>query len=634
MLQNIRDNMQGAIAYGIVGLVIVTFGLFGVEALFMQGGMNRDSVAEVNGKEVKEIDLRRAMEMQKQQFRSMMGDKIDPRFLEDDFIRGPSLDNLVRRNVLVSEAEKKKMTVSSKVLDEKIVSDKTFRPGGQFDREYYTELLASSGFSPMSYREQLRGDYVVNQLQKGITLSSFIVEQQVDDMVELLHQKRSFSYIRLPLELFNSDITVDDQEINDYYSANQDRYLSEESVKVNYVLLSKKDLLPLVDIHESDILDQYQIELENFESNIERHAAHILIEEKADGSHQKTIAEISEKLKSGEDFADLAKAYSVDVGSAESGGDVGYSKGDIFVPEFEEALSSLEVGAVSEPVKTQFGYHFIKLLDKQQGEPPTLEESRKRIERELQAALVETLYVEKLEQMKNVSYDAGNLDDVALAISGNGFQAKKMTSDAFGRMGTSGPFRNPSVISTAFSGDFLEGTINSDVLELSESEALVMRLVEHNQPKILPLEDVRENVSAYLVSEKAKQKAEAKARELESLLQAGNSMEQVASENGFEWQLALDKERNSSGVDRQILEAVFRLAKPEGAPVTHIETLPSGDQVLISFTEVTTGEASVTEEQRAAIKRQLQQAAERQDMAMVEAVMRSRADIKQRKAKE
>lgn len=634
MLQNIRDNMNGLISYGIVGLVIVTFGLFGVEALFLNVGLDRGVVAEVNKRKITETELRRAMEMQKQQFRSMMGEQIDARFLQDEFVRGPSLENLIRRNVLVTEAEKRKMTVSDMVLDQKIVADKTFSPAGSFDKDYYVQLLQGAGFTPVSYREQLREDFIANQFQYGVTRSSFVTPAEVDAMVELLHQTRSFSYIRLSADDFRAGLEASEEEIGAYYQSNQDRYLSEETVKVDYVFLTKKALLPTVYLEEADIQAQYDSELATFESNIERHAAHILIEEQDDGSHQAVLAEISNRLAAGEDFASLAMSYSVDVGSAESGGDVGYTRGDVFVPEFEQALAALEVGAVSEPVSTQFGFHFIKLLDVQQSKPPTLEESRKRIERELKASLVENLYVEKLEQMRNVSYDANDLEEVAIAISDSEFQASKQSSPAFSRMGTDGPFRNPAVISAAFAEDFLDGLANSEVLELSESEALVMRKVEHNSPKILPLEAVRDRIAEHLVEEKAQALALQKANDLRQMVEAGKTLEAVAKEQDLDWQLALDKERNSSGVDRQILEAVFKLPKPETSAVIDVTELPAGDVLLVSLTDYKKGADAISDEQKEAVARQLESRYQREDVAAWEAVMRAQATIEQRQPEE
>ncbi len=633
MLQNMRDNMQGIVAYFIVGLIVVVFGLFGADALFLDGGQ-QPGIAEVNGKEITELDLRRAVESRRQQFRSMFGDNLDEQFYSDEYLREPALNSLIQRSVLESEIENRKLAVSSDFIDKEIVSTNMFQIEGKFDVDTYRQALRRSGYTPLTYKRAIESDYLLNQYQSAFMQTSFVTEQEVDFLSRIQHQKRTYEYVILPLAGELEKTTVSDEEVAAYYEEHKTEYVSEEQVSVEYIELRKNELISAIVVSEEDIEAAYQEELEVFEAAIERHAAHILIEEQDDGSHESTLGTIQQRLDGGEEFAELAREYSADVGSADSGGDVGFSSGDIFVPEFEEALQTLQVGEVSEPVETEYGYHIIKLLGIQDQQPPTLEESQPRIERELKDQMAEDSYVERLDLLRDQSYGAGELSSVAEALSDADVTISVKQSGLVSRATAAGVLRNREVNDTLFSEDTLAGT-TSEVIEVNEGHAVVLRLLEHKTPEIKSLEEMTAPITERLKREKAGEQLKQMAQSIKQRVYNEEALQIIAEEAGYSWEEVSEIERGDAVGEREILNYVFTMAKPaihsediEKRLVIDEVPLLSGDLavVLLSMAQ-RQEEVVVNEEQLDRMQQRLESDAASSDFASVNVLLSDQADI-------
>jgi len=254
MLQTMRNNLQGVVAYFIVGIIIVVFAMFGVEAL-IQGKTQRDAIASVNGKEITEIDLRRGMEVRKQQLSAMLGGKVDPRFLSDEFLRNPVLEGLIQRRLLESAVEQNQLHVDDKIIDKQIVADKNFQQQGKFDAKYYAQLLGRYGYTPASYRDELKKEYLLSQFQNTFVQSAFVTDKEVAELAKLQFEKRGFEYLTLPLSKALSTVSSGEEEIAAYYDKHKTEFLSDEMVSVDYLELKKDDLLADIHVSDEDILN-------------------------------------------------------------------------------------------------------------------------------------------------------------------------------------------------------------------------------------------------------------------------------------------------------------------------------------------------------------------------------------------
>lgn len=623
MLQSLRDNLKGTAATIIVVFIALSFGLVGLETLFAPSVSGADA-ASVNGEPVTETELARAVQFQKRRIEAQFGDQAPADFLSDERLREPVLNDLIQRLVLVQEALDEGMAVSDRSLDEIIINLEQFQEGGRFSAELFSQLLRIQGYTPAGYKRLLSQDVLLNQHISGINASGFATEEELRQLAQLSLQSRSFYYMTLPIAGLEAAVELSEEEIQSYYDENTAEYRRPEQVAVEYVDLSPATLFDAVDVIEEDIRQQYDQELDSFAAQTRRRAAHLLLEPRDDGSEQALITAIEARLDQGEDFAALVEEYSEDLGSKAQGGDLGYSGGDTFPQAFEDALAALAVGEISAPVETDAGLHLIKLVDIQESEAPSYEQDRGRIEQMLRQAQAEELFVELLERLRDLSYNAESLADVADEL---GIDAA--SSELFSRAGGIGLFANRQVIDAAFSDDVLVGGNTSELLELGDNRVVVLRVTEHQQARIQTLDEVRDRVTTALRRAKAEAELAQKAEVLKKRHLDGESIEDIAKAEGHEWQVSLDTRRSEPGVDRQILQYAFELSRPEQyRPTVSGFNLFNGDYAIVSLTAVKAGDFdSLAKEQRASMRSQLGDQYSNLDFTAYQEFLKQQADI-------
>jgi peptidyl-prolyl cis-trans isomerase D len=335
------------------------------------------------------------------------------------------------------------------------------------------------------------------------------------------------------------------------------------------------------------------------------------------------IEEIQARLAKGESFEALAKEYSQDPGSANNGGDLGFAGPGVYDPEFEKALYALGKDQVSAPVRTDFGLHLIKLLGVEAPEVPTFASLKDKLTRDLKAQQVEQRFVEATKQLEDASFEASDLaqpaQDLKLTVH---------TSAPFGREGGEGIAANRAVITAAFSPEVLEEGANSTAIELDPETVVVLRAKEHRKPAQMPLESVAGPIRAQLAKEHASADAKTQADELIASLRDGK----VALDkpvNGQSWKAVEAATRSQEGIDPAVLQALFRMSKPESKdkPTFASVTLPDGSVTVLRLNGVNEG-AAPTEEEKAEYRRYLASRVGQQDFAAFRKQLESEADIK------
>lgn len=623
MLQRFRENLKGTVATFLVTLMIIPFALFGVDSLFLQDGSPNEA-ASVNGEVITEQELRQGIFLQKQQMLSRFGENIPADFLTDERLREPVLNGLIQRRLITQEAEDGGMAISDRTLDQLILSAEQFQQDGVFNRGLYMQLLRSMGYTAVGYKRLLERDMLLSQYAAGFSGSSFITPTELQQNAALSQQARSFYYLTIPLAGRLEQQSVSDDEVDTYYQANQAAFIAPEQIAVEYIDVTPSGLVSDLEFSEEQLREQYQQDIAAFAPNVERRAAHILIERKDDGS-DKTIAEtVKQRLADGEDFAVLVTDFSDDLSSKEQGGDVGFTAGDIFPDAFEEALAALKVGETSDAVETDSGLHFIKLLEEQGAEPPSFEEQRMKIVQALMDAEAEALFVDLLERLGDLSYNAENLEEVGEEL---GLSVGK--TGLFGRSGGQGLVSDPKVLSVAFSDEVLVEGNTSEVIELDDSRVAVIRVVEHKPSHTKALELVKEEIINTLKRDKAKQELLATATALETQIRGGGDVEALAKSNDLEWQVSLLAKRTDPQIDREILKHVFALPKPDQKPEVSGLHLTSGDYVVVSLTKVEEGRAQdLPKDQQDSMAISMVRSAGMNDYAAFEAFLKEQAEIK------
>lgn len=614
MLQNIRDNSQGWIAKTIIGVIVVLMALTGFDAI-IQSTSNSQNAADVNGEKITQSSLNAAVDMQRRQLVQQFGKDFDASLLDDKLLRQASLDSLVDRTLLLQGAKEAGMGFSDASLDQLILQTPAFQVDGKFNAARFDQILQQQGMGRMEFRERLKQDVLVSQLQASLAASNFVTDAELENFVRLDKQTRDFASQTIHIDTKSIDIS--DDELKAYYDEHKDQYMSPEQVVVEYVELRKESFFAQAEVSDEELQALYQKEIANLAE--QRRAAHILLEvndKLSDEQAKAKLAEVAERLKQGEDFAKLAEEVSQDPGSASNGGDLGFAGPGVYDPEFEKSLYALKKDEVSAPVRSSFGWHLIKLLDVQAPEVPSFDSLKAKLEREVKAQQVEQRFVEAAKELEEASFEASDLAQPAQEL---GLQVQ--TSGAFGREGGEGVAANRQVVQAAFSPEVLEDGANSGAIELDPDTTLVLRVKEHKKPTLLPLEEVSAGIRDTLSRKKASEAAKAEGEALLAQLRDGGA-------SGKDWKVVEAATRSQEGVEPEVLQALFRMAKPEDGKSSFAGvTLNNGDYVVLRLDGVGQAKAELSAEEKTSYRRFLASRAGQQDFAAYREQLKESADI-------
>ncbi len=588
MLDSFRTNMRG-IALGIVIVIGAIFAFSGTGSLLTVA--NIDTAIVVNDVNVSENDVVRAILNQKNQILSE-NEGLDPAVLSDEMMRPGAIEQLITQELFKQASIGQNLTLSQQDITNIILGIESFQSDGKFDQNMYRFAIQRQGYTSAMFGDVLKNDAVVQQLVAGISSTAFTTNTELFALAGVTEQQRDYYYLRLPIEGIEKAVQLSDTQIAGYYENNLDVFTTAPEVRIDYIELNSDLLMDASAVTENKVLARFEEEVGNRDMAESRQAAHILLSE----STAEVVEEIQAKIDAGVEFTVLAKDYSEDFGSAESGGDLGYTSGETFPEAFEKALAGLEVGQISGPVNTDAGTHFIKLLDVQQ-ESYELSEQRARIERELIQESTSDLLVEKLQNLKELSFNAESLADVAADV---GLELK--TSEAFPQSGGGGVAAFPAVVKAAFSTEVVNDQYASEVLELGNDRYLVLKLNEYIAARQQELPEVRERVIQLVTDEVSKNQLAEQGGALLARVMAGESVETVAKSENLSWQVVIDGTRRNTSSDAEIGQKVFSLPKPVAESVVESFYLSNGDFVVASLTGVTEGRLDrLTTQQKASL---------------------------------
>jgi peptidyl-prolyl cis-trans isomerase D len=570
MLQSIRDRSRSWGAKIIVGAVVVTMALFGVESLVGLFGGGGDEIAKVNGEPI----TRQQLELEVQ--RAIRSGQVPPE--QERALRAQMLDQLITDRLLTQYAEEGGLHLSEEQLDQVIVSLPEFQDGqGRFDSELFRNRLASAGYTPMAFREELRVDMKRQQLQQGLAFSDFTLPSEQETLAALQRQARTFRHASLSADALEDAIEVSEADVQAYYEANAENYRRAEQVRLEYVIIDRQEMAADVEIDEAELRDAWRERT----ADADRRIAHIMLTFNGERSRDQAVEELEavrQRLADGESFADLALEVSDDTVSAEQGGDLGVISQGFFGDSFDEAAFGMEEGEVSGIVETDNGLHLLTVtgLERQ-----PFESMRDELQRELALSRVSGEFNERVQRLIDESFAADDLqsvaDDIGLALQ---------ESDWVSREGAEGVLSEPGVMSEAFSDDVLQERFNSEVIELDTDRRMVLRVVEHRDATTLPLEEVRDEVEASVAANLRRQALSEVAEERLAALRAGESLE-------LDWQRAEGVGRQEDqGLSRALVDAVFRLPAPEGDDVVYGRAVDGDRVVLIALEAVEEGEVN------------------------------------------
>ncbi|WP_386077672.1 SurA N-terminal domain-containing protein [Vreelandella sp. F11] len=569
MLQSIRDGSRSWGAKIIIGVMVAAMALFGIESLFGLFGSDPNEVASVNGQPI----MRQQVELEVQ--RALRSGQVPPE--QERALRNDMLDQLITQQLLSQYAEEGGFAVSEQQLDQLIVSLPEFHDqDGRFSADVFRNRLAGAGYTPVSFREELRVDIQRQHLQQGLAFSDFSLPNEQERLAELQRQQRSFRYVVLEGDDLDADIDVSDDDLQAYYDANQERYERPEQVRLEYVLIDRQTMAEGRDVDEEVLRDAWREQ----NRDADRRVSHIMItfgNERTRDEAQQLAETAREALDNGESFADTALRYSDDTASAEEGGDLGVISRGFFGDSFDEAAFGLEEGDVSQPVELDNAFHIIQVTDIQ---GPSFEEQRNELAREVALREVDDDFNQRVQQLIDESFAADDLQSVAdelnLSLQESDWLARDDEAE--------GVLSEPGVMSAAFSNDVYEEGYNSEVIELDQDRRLVLRIAEQRDATLLPLEEVREDVETSVAAEKQQQALREEAQALVANLREDQQMD-------VDWLEANNVSRQAdTTVPQLIVQEAFRMARPEeGESVYRTVELPQG-VAIVALDSVSVGE--------------------------------------------
>ncbi|MEY3219517.1 MAG: hypothetical protein RIT27_874 [Pseudomonadota bacterium] len=587
MLQGIRDRTQSWIAWLVVGMIIVPFALWGIHEY--AGDTDKNTVAVVNGADIPLMEYDRSTREQLQQFRASMAGKNTDLSSFEAKIKENVLNQLIQYELLFQTAAHLHMSIGNDLLSKYIQSIPSFQDQGKFSAARYEQLLKAQGLEPTRFENELRRDLLLTQLETGITESALVTPQEKQRFMQWEKQQRLVSYIPISTQALMDKFTISEEEIQTHYQNNQKDYFSPEKVSLDYVMLTPENIVKTVNepIEETVLQQYYQEHLKNFVVPQEWHAAHILIPADENGAETKA-QEIAKRAKAGEDFAGLAKEFSSDKGSASKGGDLGFFKSGIMVQPFEEAVKKLQPNEISEPVKSQFGYHIIKLLENKPEQTKTFEMVREQLIESIRKEQAETKFYAQAEQLANLAYEKpDSLEPIVQALG-----LPLQNTDLFSRdTKLVAPLNHPKVMQAAFSDLVVKDNQNSEVIDVGKQKAVVLHLKAHEVPQLQPLETVKEKIVARLKKEKAQKAAEALSRQIIDALKNPEELQKLLAQENLQWSPKTWIERHDTTLKQPALvAAAFKMGSPTAGQALYQQlALNDSDFGVVALLEVKEG---------------------------------------------
>ncbi|MDH3763071.1 MAG: SurA N-terminal domain-containing protein [Gammaproteobacteria bacterium] len=588
MLQAIRDKVTGWIAYGIIFLISIPFALWGVNSYL--GGGEAAPAAIVNGEEITARDLEQSYATYRQRLSRLFGGTIPESYGNEAMLRDQVRNQLIERFALRQYVQSQRYRIGDSELNHIIRSMDVFQQEGQFDTAIYEAQLRSQGYSPLGFEQELRIDGAMGQFETGIRATSFVLPAVRKQFSSLKNQTRKIRTIRYSATA--DDIKIDDSDIEQHYQLHSARYRTPEQLRIDYIEVSLDDIKQGIEVNADEVRARYEDNREAYSSPEIREASHILIKVDDDNDNEQALARINDirnRIVNGESFADLATELSQDPGSASDGGNLGEIERGVMVQTFEAELFAMQVDQLSEPVKTGFGWHLIKLHSISGGETRSFESMRAELEDEISAELAESQIYDLVENLANLAYEQS--DSLLPAAEQLGLELR--TSEWFDRSSGSGIAADSQVRQQAFSPEVLQQGLNSEAIELGSERVVFLRLNELKASQQRSLEEMRETVIDELTAIRLRESNNQTGAQGLVALNGGQTLEDLAQQ----WSVTVNDHgfvnRQQTGVDTAISNRAFKMPKPEAGAVYDGLSLSNGDYVIVELSAVLSNDTEV-----------------------------------------
>ncbi len=569
MLQNIRDRISGWFAAVFLGAIAVVFIFWGIR---FESTLDKPA-AKINGEKVSREVVRRAWQERQSELQAQLRDELPPALVKDE--QAKLLDSFIERELLLQHARKLGYRVSDTELATAIAAIPQLQVEGKFSRDRYAALLRQQGRSEAQFETEYRRDLELQQLTNALLVSSFVTPKELQRRVGIEGETRDVEFATFKAESFANTTAVSAADVAAWYEKHKQDYKTPETANLQYLELTLADVAAGVQVTEANLQAYYdQVAGERFSEPERRRASHVLIDASGDDAAARQKAEaLLARIKAGEDFAAVARANSDDPGSKAAGGDLGWGTREAYVQPFAEALFGMQKGEIRGPIKTQFGYHILRLDDVEPGKQKPLADVRAELEADYRRDQAQNAFYEKSQQLADESFAAlSELDSVAKSL---GLQLK--TVEGFTRAGGGEFGAEKAVIDAVFSPESLEQRQNSAPVKIGEDKVVVLRVVDHQLPKARSLAEVQPQVETALRQDAARKAAGMAAK---AAAQKAVDSGSLAAATGM---VTISKpalaRAGEDGVPPELAKAAFVAGRPaaDGKPVAGTVSLANGD---------------------------------------------------------
>lgn len=579
MLELIRERSKGWLAKAILALITVPFALFGIDAYLRDAGSSAP-IAKVNGEAISVQEYSNAIQNLRNKLQSE-GQK-DLSLLESPEIKQSVLDRLIATRLVNAEVKSEKFKISDEQLSKYILSLPEFQANGQFSQQQYDTLLQQNQLTPSRFESSIRADLLAQQARDGLAALAYLPATLNDKALKGELQKREVSIAEIKTADFLPLVKIDPAQVKAYYETNKDKFRTPEQVKLEFVLLSANTLILSSVVTEDEVKKEYADNAAKYQGDEQRRASHILIGFGVSATPQakleaKKKAEevLADVKKSPAKFAELAKKYSQDPGSAEKGGDLGLFGRGAMVKPFEDAVYSMTPGAISDLVESDFGYHIIKLTEIS-GAAQTYDAVKSQIRGELLYRKALAKFSEQADSFSNLVYEqSGSLKPAADAF---GLQVQK--TDWMSRADKAKLFNSDKLLNLAFTDEVLKDKRNTEAVEVGANSLASARVVDYKPAAPRSFDEVKGGIEDYLKLQEASKLAAKKGEAALLALREGKA------DSSLEWIPPVSvTRRDAQGLTDLAMSQVFKVDVSKLPAYSGVADLQKG-YLLVKVTNV------------------------------------------------
>ena len=517
-----------------LGLVCLAFVIFYIPDFLRSTGADAagtDTVAVIEGQPIRADEFRRTYQAQLQSYRSAYGGNMNEQLLKQLGIDQQILQQLVDERAALAEAGRLGLKVSDEEVAQRIYSIPAFQENGSFiGTQRYQQLLASQRppLTTSEFEDSVRRSLAVDKLRLSVTDWLSVSDKELEAEYRRKNDKVKLSLVTFNADTFRPDVTASDADVASYFTAHTADFKIPEKRRVKYLLIDVEALRAKITVMPADIERAYNENIDQYTTPEQVRASHILFktEGKDDAAVKAKAEDVLAQAKRGADFAELARKYSEDEASAKQGGDLDYFGKGRMVPEFDQVAFAMEPGQTSDLVKTQYGYHIIRLVDKKPSTTRTIAEVRQQIADQLGYERAQAQAADMAQALEKEISKPSDLDRVAkargLQVQESGFFARDEPILGLGA--------SPEAGSRTF--DMKQGEVAGPVR--GGRGLAFLTLVARQDAYVPKLDEVKDRVRDEVIKQKARDLSKQKAGEIAAKLKASGDFDKAAKAAGFE----------------------------------------------------------------------------------------------------